>query len=62
MRQISIFTAAVLGALILAVYGATVITAHAPRNAQPAAASDAIGVMQMMRDAKDLPHQQFDAI
>jgi hypothetical protein len=44
----------------LGVFGATVLGAWSSKPAQVAAGS--IDVMQMMKNAKDLPVQQFDAI
>jgi len=62
MRQTAIATA-VLFAIIVALFGATVITADAQRKAaQAAATSGSIDVMQMMRDTKGLSVEQFDAI
>jgi hypothetical protein len=62
MRQTVIATAVLL-AIIVALFGATVITAGAPRKAaQAAATSGSIDVMQMMRDTKGLSVEQFDAI
>jgi hypothetical protein len=62
MRQTVIATAVLL-AIIVALFGATVITADAPRKAaQAAATSGSIDVMQMMRDTKGLSVEQFDAI
>jgi hypothetical protein len=62
MRQTVIATAVLL-AIIVAVFGATVITADAPRKAaQAAATSGSIDVMGMTRDTKGLSVEQFDAI
>jgi hypothetical protein len=62
MRQ-TVTATAVLLAIIVALFGATVITAGAPRKAaQAAATSGSIDVMQMMRDTKGLSVEQFDAI
>jgi hypothetical protein len=50
-------------AIIFALFGATVITADAPRKAaQAAATSGSIDVMRMTRDTKGLSVEQFDAI
>ena len=59
MRQTIIV--ATLAVVILAIWGASTIVANPQKaaNAEPATAS--IGVMQMMKDARDLPEQQFDA-
>jgi hypothetical protein len=50
-------------AFIIAVVaiGVTVINANSSRHVATAPASSAIDVMQMMKNAKDLPTQQFDA-
>jgi len=53
---------AALAIAATAVYGATVMTAHAPQEWTPAAASGGLGIMQMMQDAQRLPVQQWDAI
>ena len=62
MRQTVIATAAVSVTIIVALYGATVMTADAPQKAQAAAAWGSIDVMQLMKAAKDLPDQRFDPI
>jgi hypothetical protein len=61
MRQSVIVATTAFAAVIIAILGATVITANAPKTATAAPASPPISVMQMMRDAKNLPDQQFDA-
>ena len=62
MRQIVIATAAVLAIIAVALFDATVMTADAPQKARVVATSNSIDIMQMMRDAKGLPVEQFDAI
>ena len=57
MRRMVIATGVV--AAIVAAYGAGVITAHSPKTATPASSS--VDVMQMMKDANNLPDQTFDA-
>ena len=57
MRRMVI--AAGVVAAIVAAWGAGVITAHSPKTATPASSS--VDVMQMMKDAKNLPDQSFDA-
>jgi len=47
-----------LVASTLAIWGTTGIVATAPTKVS---AASSIDVMQMMRDAKNLPEQQFDA-
>jgi len=62
MRQIFIVTAAVWVAVIAALFGATAMIAHGPQRAEAAVAPSSIDIMQMTRDAKGLPIEQFDAI
>ena len=62
MRQIAIVTAAVCIAVIAALFGATARIADVPQQAAAAAPSGPIDIMQMMRDSKALPVEQFDAI
>ena len=57
MRKTAAFASVAFVAAI--VWGATVIVANSPREASIRSAS--IDVMQMMRDARNLPVQQFDA-
>jgi len=57
MRKTAAFASVAFVAAI--VWGATVIVANSPREASVRSAS--IDVMQMMRDARNLPEQQFDA-
>ena len=52
--------AIVAAAAFLFVFGATVLGARSSKPTQVAGGS--IDVMQMMKDARDLPTQQFDAI
>ena len=60
MRQI--LTAAVWIAVIVALFGATAMIAKVPHVAETAAASSPVDIVQMTRDAKDLPIERFDAI
>ena len=62
MRQILIVTAAVWVAVIVALFGATAMIAKVTQRAEAAAAPSSIDIMQMTRDAKGLPVEQFDAI
>jgi hypothetical protein len=62
MRQAVFAAAAVLFVIIVAIFSAAIITARGPKQAQAATARGSIDVMQMMKDAKDLADQQFDAI
>jgi hypothetical protein len=57
MRQIVIVTAAVVALL-----GASAMIADVPRKVEAAVTSSEIDIMQMTRDAKDLPIERFDAI
>jgi len=58
MRQTLTFASIALVAAILAIWGSTGIVATLPKKAS---ADSSIGVMQMMRDAKALPEEKFDA-
>ena len=60
MRRPTI-AATILIIATVAILGATVINANSPRLATATSASASIDVMQMMKDAKDLPTEQFDA-
>lgn len=53
--------AMVLTIAIIAVLGATVINANTPRSITARSASSSIDVMQMMKDAKNLPEERYDA-
>jgi hypothetical protein len=46
---------------IVAIWGTTIIIAHTERHPEAAMASTSIEVLKMMRDAKGLPEEQFDA-
>jgi hypothetical protein len=63
MRKIMIIVTAAMIAAIPAIWGATAILAkpHKATAAAPAPAATSIGVMEMMKNAKELPEQQFDA-
>ena len=58
MRRTLTLASIALVAAILAIWGTTDIVATSPKEAS---AASSIDVMQMMRDAKNLPEQQFDA-
>jgi hypothetical protein len=60
MRQIFIVTAAV--AVIVALFGATTMIAKVPHGTEIVSASGSIDTGQLMKDAKPLPVEQFDAI
>ena len=62
MRNTTIVGLSAAIVLVLAVsYGPAVRTAEMAEKALPGATL-AIDIMQMMRDAKDLPEQQYEAI
>lgn len=60
-RAIIVAITAALVTAIVASWGTTVITGHSPKNSGAAMASKPIDVMQMMKDAKDLPEEKYDA-
>ena len=62
MRPIFIVIAAALAVALALEYSAKVVTAEAPQQSQTNAVPMVINIMEMMRQAKDLPIQQFDAI
>jgi len=62
MRPIIIVIAAALAIAVVFEYSAKVVTAEAPQQSQTNATPMIINIMEMMRQAKDLPIQQFDAI
>ena len=57
----TIILATALAAAIIAIWGTTAIVANPQKEAKPGPAAASVDVMQMMRNAKDLPEQQFDA-
>jgi hypothetical protein len=61
MRHTFILAIAALVAAILAIWGATTILATPHGRADVMPASTSLGVMQMMKSAKDLPQEQYDA-
>jgi hypothetical protein len=61
MHKTQIITAAAMMIAVVAILGVTVINAKSAKHATIAPASSSIDVMHMMKDAKDLPTQQFDA-
>jgi len=61
MPRTAIVAAVLLVTAVVAILGVTVINAYSPRQVTTAPASASIDVMQMMKDAKSLPNQQFDA-
>ena len=61
MRYTMILATAALIAAIPAIWGATAVLAKPQKGADAAAAAASIDVMGMMKNAKGLPDQQFDA-
>ena len=61
MRHTPILTAAAVITAIAAILGVTVINAKSAKQATFAPATSSIDVLQMMKDAKNLPQEQFDA-
>jgi len=62
MRQIFIVTAAVWVTVIVALFGATAMIAKVPHGTETISASGSIDTGQLMKDAKPLAVEQFDAI
>lgn len=62
MRQ-TVITAAstALITAIVSIWGTTIIIAHSQKSPAVAMAAGSVGVMEMMRKAKDLPEEKFDA-
>jgi len=61
-KTIIVGLSAALVFVVAVSYGPAVRTAEVPQKALPGAASGPIDVMQMMRNAKDLPEEKYDAI
>ena len=62
MRQTVIVSATTaLVTAIVAIWGTTVIIANNEKHSEAATASTSIDVMKMMRDARGLPEEKFDA-
>ena len=61
MRQISIVIATALITATITMAGMMVINSSATRGGPAGRASGPIDVMQMMKDAKDLPNQNYPA-
>ena len=61
MRQTALFTATALVTVIAAIWGLIVINANSSLHATSSSASVSIDVMQMMKEAQNLPEQQYDA-
>ncbi|MGE0850616.1 MAG: hypothetical protein AB7O44_13475 [Hyphomicrobiaceae bacterium] len=60
MRQAFVVVAALAIAVAIAVGGNTV-GKHWPQSSAASTASNSISVMQLMKDAKNLPEEGFDA-
>jgi len=61
MRQAAIMASVmVLVAIFSGIAGHTIVT-NAPKNQSAASAGDWVGVMDLMRGAKNLPQEDFDA-
>ena len=45
----------------ISIWGTSTIVAHASKGSAAAAASSSVDVMRLMREAKGLPEEQFDA-
>ena len=62
MRQtvITAATTALVTAMV-AIWGTTVIIAHSQKGPATAATADSIDVMEMMKKAKNLPEEKYDA-
>jgi hypothetical protein len=61
MRQTAIVGTAVVLTAIVTIWGSNVISGSVAKQSIAAPASPSINVMQMMKEAKDLPVQQYDA-
>ena len=57
----TIVSALALVAAIFAIWGASAIFADNTKNANAVTAQSSVDVMQITREAKNLPAQQFDA-
>lgn len=62
MRPIIMVVVAALAVALVLELRAKVVTAEAPQQARSTTVPVFINIMEMMRRAKDLPIQQFDAI
>jgi hypothetical protein len=61
MRQTAIVATSALLVALAAIWGVTVINAKSPTQASVPSSASSIDVMQMMKNAKNLPVQQYDA-
>ena len=62
MRRTHVIASVTLAAAMLALLGMRVITADVASEARTAPQSVSIDILQMMRDARGLHVQQYDAI
>jgi hypothetical protein len=61
MRKTIILATGALVIAVVAIWGATVITASTRNTAAAEPASNSMSAMEMMSNSKNLPVQQFDA-
>ena len=62
MRQtLIVASTTALVTAIVASWGTTIMIANTEKHPEAASASTAVDVMKMMRDAKGLPEEKFDA-
>jgi hypothetical protein len=65
MRQTAIVATSVIAlagvSALGGIWGVTVISAKSPTQASTPVLASSVNVMQMMKDAKNLPVQQYDA-
>jgi hypothetical protein len=52
---------ALFTAIVAAIWGASTIFAHTTKNPNAVTAQSSVDVMQMTKEAKNLPEEQFDA-
>jgi hypothetical protein len=51
---------ALFTAIVVAIWGASTIFAHTAKNPNAVTAQSSVDVMQMTKEAKNLPEEQFD--
>jgi len=61
MRQTIIIAGTALVSAAIAVWGTTVIIAQSPKTSAAIKAAPSIEVIEMMKRAKNLPEEKFDA-
>jgi ribosomal protein S15P/S13E len=52
---------ALFTAMVVAIWGASTILAHTTKNPNAVTAQSSVDVMQMTKEAKNLPEEHFDA-